>query len=63
MSNKTISLEYRIKRISEKLAHLVDKLKASGDMPYKYRHNIKRQIVGKKQTLRYLSKLYIWGVK
>ena len=63
MSKRTKSPEYQIRKVSAKLAHLVDKFKASEGMPNKYRHHIHLEIIGKRRTLRHLSKLYIWGVK
>ena len=48
-----------ILRISSKIKFLEEKLKnATG----KKKHHIRREISGKKATLRHLCKLYIWGI-
>lgn len=59
MSKKTTSPQTRIRKISSKIQILEEKLlTATG----KQKQRIKREICGKKSTLRYLCKLYVWAV-
>lgn len=50
-----------IQKITSKIKHIEERLKE--DMPPKRKHWFKRQLFGKKATLRHLCKLYVWGVK
>lgn len=61
MSKRTKSIEYRIKKFTENIEYLKQRLKLVTDQ--KRKHKIKFEICCKRRTLRHLSKLYIWGVK
>lgn len=49
-----------IQRISTKIQHLEERIASSSG---KKKQHFKRELCGKKSTLRKLCKLYIWGVQ
>ena len=50
----------QIQKISFKIERLKERIKTATG---KKKHHFKRELCGKKATLRHLCKLYIWGVK
>lgn len=60
MSKLTRLPIFRIKEISAKIQHLEERIATATG---KKKQHFKRELYGKKATLRHLCKLYVWGVQ